>query len=267
MTLGVVFIWMDWKRSPVPKRWYTIIQLVGVLILAFLAIVFRGGPEGELRMERHWWGILGLIGWAYVANAFGYLLSKGNTLIMVLLFILFNVLAIFNYTGLFDNIEGFIKYFHTVFGGFIPAFTSAGVLAGIVLKKVSADQSRTIILLMIGLGIVNVVYGIIMEPYYWMIYKLGVSIGISFLVFALFYFVADIKKKTNWAKIIAPAGTATLTCYMIPYFVYPLRMITGIRFPDFMNTGVLGLLTSYGFALLIVVFVGWWEKRGYKLTI
>ena len=71
----------------------------------------------------------------------------------------------------------------------------------------------------------------------------------------------------NWAKIIAPAGTATLTCYMTPYFVYPLRNIIGFRLPESLNTGITGLLGSLIFALLVVIFTGWMEKKGYKLKL
>lgn len=96
---------------------------------------------------------------------------------------------------------------------------------------------------------------------------LGICIGIGFLSFAFLYYIADIKKKVNWAKIIAPAGTATLTCYLIPYFVYPIRNITGLRFPDFMNFGFVGLIISLLFALLVVLFTGWMEKKGFKLKL
>ena len=75
------------------------------------------------------------------------------------------------------------------------------------------------------------------------------------------------KKYTNWAKIIAPAGTATLTCYMIPYFIYPLRTITEIRIPEILINNQIGLLMSFAFALLVVVFTGWLEKKRFKLKL
>jgi len=87
------------------------------------------------------------------------------------------------------------------------------------------------------------------------------------LLFAILYYIADEKKITNWARIIAPAGTATLTCYMIPYFIYPIRSITGLKLPDVLNTGGMGLLISMVFALLVVIFTGWLEKEGYKLKL
>jgi predicted acyltransferase len=96
---------------------------------------------------------------------------------------------------------------------------------------------------------------------------LNVCIGISFILFAILYLIIDVKKKTNWAKFIAPAGTATLSCYMLPYIIYPLREITGIRLPELFNNGVLGLTGSFIFALLVVFLTGWFEKLGFKLKL
>ena len=79
--------------------------------------------------------------------------------------------------------------------------------------------------------------------------------------------ITDVKKKTNWANFVSPAGTASLTCYMFPYIIYPLREITGIRLPELFNNGVLGLTGSFIFALLVVFLVGWIEKLGFKLKL
>jgi hypothetical protein len=54
---------------------------------------------------------------------------------------------------------------------------------------------------------------------------------------------------------------------MIPYFIYPLYTITGLKMPQILNTGSLGLLTSFGFALLVVGFTGWLERKGYTLKL
>ena len=79
--------------------------------------------------------------------------------------------------------------------------------------------------------------------------------------------ITDVKKKTNWAKLITPAGTATLTCYMLPYIFYPLREILEIRLPELLNNGALGLTSSFIFAILVVLLTGWFEKLGFKLKL
>jgi hypothetical protein len=126
---------------------------------------------------------------------------------------------------------------------------------------------------LITLGILSLIYGILTRPL-WGINKiqatpswLAICTGIGFVSFAVLYYLADQKKITGWARIIAPAGTATLTCYMIPYFYYPLKGMAGFRLPEVLSTYVIGLAVSFAFALLVVAFTGWLEKSGFKLKL
>jgi predicted acyltransferase len=272
MALAVVLIWTNWKRSPVLKKWHVYLQAGGIGILVFLAIIYKG-ETGENWMTTQWWGILGLIGWAYLVNALVYLYSKGNLAIMIFLWLLLNSLSVLSHSELSLNFNGFLSYFSTILTGTTPAFTAAGIVAIMLFKKVSDSNIKWAYLGLTILGIVNIAYGLGTRPL-WGISKiqgtpswLGICTGIGFLLFVILYYIADQKKLTNWAKIIAPAGTATLTCYMIPYFFYPIRSITGLRLPDVLNTAVIGLLISLVFALLVVIFTGWLEKKGYKLKL
>ena len=56
-------------------------------------------------------------------------------------------------------------------------------------------------------------------------------------------------------------------CYLILYLAYPIGQLTGIKLPQILNTGIIGLIGSMIFSLLIVVLVGWFEKKGYKLKL
>jgi hypothetical protein len=243
------------------------------LILVFLAIIYKGGTAGAQWMTTQWWGILGLIGWAYLINALIYLFAKGNLYIMIGVLLLFNVLSVLNELDALPSLNSYLSYFSTIYSGAIPAFTSAGIVATLIFKKLSVNHGQWILFTLGLLGIIFLTYGI-MTRSIWGISKiqgspswLAICTGIGFISFAVLYIIADIKKQTNWAKIIAPAGTATLTCYMIPYFVYPLREITGFRFSEFINTGIVGLIGSLIFALLVVVFTGWLEKKGFRLKL
>jgi predicted acyltransferase len=126
---------------------------------------------------------------------------------------------------------------------------------------------------MTSLGLINVILGIASRPI-WGISKiqatfswLAICTGIGFLAFAFLLYLVDDKKKKSWAKWIAPAGTATLTCYMLPYFIYPFYAIFGWKLPAILNTGLLGLCLSMGFAMLVVSLTGIFERNGYKLKL
>ncbi len=273
LATAVVLIWMNWKRSPVDEKWHKYLQAAGYLILLLLAYVYKGGENGELWLTTQWWGILGLIGWAYLFNALVYLFAKGNLSIMILTWIVLNGLAVLTHSAMAPDLSGSLKYLSPLLTGTIPAFTTAGIVATLILKKLRNKDLKWLYLTLLSLGFLNIIYGLATRSI-WGISKiqvtpswLAICTGIGFFLFALLYYIADQKKVTSWAKIIAPAGTATLTCYMIPYFIYPLHTISGFRFPDALNTASIGLLVSFAFALLVVIFTGWIEKKGYKLKL
>ena len=270
---AVVLIWMNWKKSPVDQKWHKYLQAVGYVILLILAVIYKGGEDGTLWMTTQWWGILGLIGWAYLLNALVYLYTKGNLWLMILLWIVLNGLAVLTHSSMAPELNGALKYLSPILTGTIPAFTTAGIVATLLFKKLRNGDMKWVYVTLLSLGFINIIYGLATRPI-WGISKiqgtpswLGICTGIGFLLFAILYFIADQKKITSWARIIAPAGTATLTCYMIPYLIYPFYNITGFHFPDMLNTAALGLLLSFIFALLVVVFTGWLEKKGYKLKL
>ena len=79
--------------------------------------------------------------------------------------------------------------------------------------------------------------------------------SLFFPAVAFFHWLADVRGKGGWFRIIAPAGTATLTCYLLPYVWYPLRGMLGIHLPWSWYHGVPGLLLSLAYALLLVQVV------------
>ena len=60
MVTAFFLIWNIYPEGMRAKKW---LQALGIVILAFLAFTFRT-PEGGYFCAG-WWGILGLIGWAY----------------------------------------------------------------------------------------------------------------------------------------------------------------------------------------------------------
>jgi len=273
MALGIALIWMDWNRSPVPVLWHKPLKVTGWLIFALLAYSYRGGPEGNQWMEPQWWGILGLIGWAYGLNGFVYLYVKGNLVVMVVFWILLNGLSMASHSRFAISDPGFFQHFSTLYMGTIPAFTTAGMVATLLLNKMKSSKPKFIYPTLMGLGLIHMILGILTRPI-WGISKiqatfpwLAICTGIGFLTFGFLLFLVDDKNKKNWAKWIRPAGTATLTCYMLPYFIYPFYTIFGWKLPTVLNAGLLGLFLSMCFALLVVTLTGYFEKKGLKLKL
>ena len=91
--------------------------------------------------------------------------------------------------------------------------------------------------------------------------------GISILVFTALIWLVDRKQKQAAFNIIKPAGTSTLTAYLLPYVYYPLYFLAGISLPAVIVTGAVGLIKSLLFALLIILLTGLFEKWRIRLKI
>ncbi len=73
---GYVAIFLIWNNYPEESK-LRYLKYVGIALLIFLAVVFRGGTvENPTFIQKSWWGILGLIGWGYLAAAVTYLCFK-----------------------------------------------------------------------------------------------------------------------------------------------------------------------------------------------
>jgi len=123
-------------------------------------------------------------------------------------------------------------------------------------------------------GIFCVAFGFLIRPYTGGISKIYstpawvfICMGITILMFELMIFIVDVKEKTNWFKLIEPAGTSTLTCYLIPYLLYSVFSLVDFNYPHYFNSGIGGLLRSAFVALLVIRIVALMEKKGLRLRV
>jgi predicted acyltransferase len=126
----------------------------------------------------------------------------------------------------------------------------------------------------IGLGVLAIVAAFILRPHTGGISKIRatppwvlICTGISILMFTAMIWLVDVKGKMNWFKLIRPAGTSTLTCYLIPYLLYSLMLLAGLKYPPALSEGMGGLLRSIAISFLVIILVGWMEKKRIRLKI
>ena len=81
------------------------------------------------------------------------------------------------------------------------------------------------------------------------------------------YGVSDLLNKTSWANFIKPAGRSTLTCYLVPYFYYPVIALAGVSLPDELKTGAIGIVKSLAFAYLMIYITGVMERLNIRLKV
>jgi len=275
MVIGFFLIWNVYPGDPGKKSIYTLLKFAGYMILAVLAVIYKGG-EGEniTWMKPHWYGILGLIGWSYLLCATIYLFILDRTVLIIIAWLFFVLFNLADFTGALKFLDELKQQIWIVGSGSMPGFTMAGVVASVIYRKYSNRISPfTFIAILAGLGVLALCYGFGTRPF-WGISKiratpawLGICSGISFIAFAFFYWLTDLRNSKSWAKVLRPAGTSTLTCYVIPYIWYAVITLAGISLPMIVRTGMAGIIKSLLFSLIVVILTGLINKVGIKLKI
>ena len=126
----------------------------------------------------------------------------------------------------------------------------------------------------IMVGVVYIILGFILRPYTGGISKIRatpewvlIMAGIGTLSFVVAIYLIDVKGKQNWFKLLKPAGTSTLTCYLLPYLLYALYTLFGFRFPQVLSYGLGGFLRSLATAFFVIILVGLLERRKIRLRL
>lgn len=265
-------IWMAYKKpeSLIVK----LLKVTGVLMLVLLTILFRTETgSGIGAMGVHWWGILGLIGWAYFIASCVYLFSSGKPVIQVIAFVFFMLFSCASALGWLSPMESIKKYVWIAGDGSMPAFSMAGIITSIAYRNLTA-KNRKFWILMVLFAVFLIAFGLLTRPV-WGISKVratpswtAICSGIGIIGFLVMVYITDIRKGLSWYNYVKPAGTSTLTCYLLPYVHYALIGLLGFsQLPEVMRTGVPGLFKSLIYALLIVSITGLLEKRNIRLKI
>jgi heparan-alpha-glucosaminide N-acetyltransferase len=147
-------------------------------------------------------------------------------------------------------------------------------LGALILKKyVDSNESKKLIGILLSLGVLMLIAGLISRNYF-IISKIWATptwvflcCAIAFGSFSFIYWLVDKKGKVHWFDIIKPAGTSTLTCYLIPYFYYCIADLSGIELPHFLKTGALGLVKSLAYSMIVIGITAVLGKMKIKLKI
>jgi predicted acyltransferase len=232
-----------------------ILRTIGIIGILALALMYRGGDDGMQYLTPQWWGILGLIGWAYLISSILYQVLQGNK--WAVFGAAFFCIAYYC-LGKTEVVKEYPALKMLFSQGGHAAHTSI-VLFGIILSLIYFDEGKprpigtryseafifTIILLAAGF---------FLRPYYqiskifatptWCLY----SAVICCLVFGFLYWLIDLKKVSAWTAFFKPAASNPLLTYIIPFIIF-------IPLPEFFRHGLVGILWSAGFAVMIMGLV------------
>jgi predicted acyltransferase len=209
-------------------RWVTCsIRGLGLFGMVVLAFMFRGDQGQRIitlspfGIHTEWYGILGLIGWAYFVGAVVYLTFRGHSLALLGCVVLLLGLYPADQKGLLDNV--WLGRYVGIGGtlGAQPSITVAGLLlASILVSSEKPCLGRTVRFTLLFVGgfaaaalLFSGLYGINKNEATpsWCLWACAMT-GASWLIFHL---VCDQGAMPGVAKIFAVAGQNVLLAYLI----------------------------------------------------
>jgi heparan-alpha-glucosaminide N-acetyltransferase len=242
------------------KTWGYLLQAIGAGGLLWLGFIYKGGEDGTKGLAPQWWGILGLIGWAYLLSCIIYQLVRGS--IRGLLFMIL-VCVLWYIAGKQPAAEhnAFLQWIARQSG---HASHTSIVLSGIVLsllfferKKIETNTQR--FMQAIILVVVTAIAAWLLRPFYaiskihatpsWCLY----CVAICSALFSFLYWLIDVKKYSSWTAFFKPAASNPLLVYILPFIIYHVQVWLGIYFmPESFHQGWLGVAWSVCYAIIIM---------------
>ena len=256
--------------SPFCRRVRRALQVAGGAGLVVLLALFRGtnGAGQTAWLQTDYWGMLGMIGWAYLVASLGWLAFRKNAaaLMGAMGFLLCFYIGI-RHGALDCAALGWLGWAPNHFrnAAFIlgsnPATVMMGVLAGNCLlgpKDAESERRRLRFLLLFGVGLYAA--GMLLRPLHGInksdhteAYAL-VTGGIPCVLLALVFWVVDIKRWRMWDALLAPLGQNALLAYILPGMVANAFAIFG-RSVYWSKAGLSGELSAVALTVLLLTIM------------
>ena len=309
--LAIAGYFLIWNAYPKSGRWRVVMRIAGIILLIGLVVYkdLHGMP-----FRHGWWGILGLIAWAYLPCAVGYLCLRGDFRKVMFFSFLTLLLCLLNASPAIPadwSSRAVILGFWP--GGWThPAICAAGMMTSMLLIRFG-EKPRSMLSCYAGFALAMFILGLVSHRF-WIISKIQATptwlffcVAISVVCFGMLYWFVDLRcriksgmtkevksgmtkevksgmtkemtlnksaiqsvipdKRSAIRNLIAPAGTATLTCYMMPSIWYDVQQLLGLHWPAALTFGLPGLIKALVFAFIIVALTGLFEKLHLKLKI
>jgi predicted acyltransferase len=265
------------------------IRAVSAALLLYLAFAFRDSDGGHIRPQ--WWGILGLIGWAYFWAATAYLLLRtaGQASLTAAAGV-FMCVYFADQNGAFEFLRSL--RFHA-FGtalwpdnwvgiadqwGSLPAVTMAGIALGRTLSPSETDPTTSSpagrVRFAMVFATLMALAGLLLYPVFGIDKNSGTptwclfSAAITAVVWVVLYVVIDVAGWRAWAVPLGWAGASALLIYILADLWYATLELSkarwfsqlGARYPDAIWRGLLaaaaltltgGVLGRLGFRLRV----------------
>lgn len=256
MVAGFFLVWNLYPKVSDARRYlFAGMKIAGIALLVYLLVIFV--PKEGQSFGTKWWGILGLIGWSYLGTSLIYLATRSDLRKAIAAFLLLTACCLLTFAGVFRG----------TWAEYIPSqpvlytLSVAGMLSAILLQQYGR-RPGSFYGVMVAIGVVMALCGWVAH-HWWIISKIQATptwlfycCAMFFPAAALLHYLCDVKGKAHWFAIIKPAGTLTLTCYMIPYLTGNLMILLGLHWPSFTYSGGAGLVRCALYSLA-AIWIAW----------
>ena len=255
-------------RSPRAKTIGIVLRPVGFAGFVLLAIVFRDEQGNWMRTS--WWGILGLIGWAYLVAAMLYLLLRNRREWMIAAVALLTAMYLADKRGAFASIP-LDRYVD--FGGQLgshAAITMSGVVLGAALLHSGAGAIRYAValgaVLALGAWLLRPLHGInknAATPAWCLI-----CAAVTTWLWALLAMPIDRGGVVRPFAFFIRGGQNVLLAYLLMPLCLHFIWMTGLRFYATLGaTPLLGVGRALVAAAVVLWLAGFLKDRGVRLRL
>ena len=251
--------------------WNHLGRLTGIVLLLVLAGIYRGNEESGW-MSVQWWGILGLIGWAYlIASLLFQLLGRRIVALSVAI-----IVCTIYYALCHSDLIKLNPSVTWLLSQDAHAAHTTIVLAGLICSLIFFDtttaqttpmrfiKAMSFALALAGAGALLHLYFPISKIYAtpsWCFY----SSAICAFSFSILYFLIDLRRWQSWTSYFEPAAVNPLVCYLIPFVIDAIYRIVGWQSPLHWFTGYAGILVCVLYSLFILQIVAALNRINFKL--
>lgn len=281
MTIAFFLLFNHYQSK---EWWVKICKCAGWAVLLFLLITSRS-PEGN-RFYPYWWGILGLIGWAYIFCALVYALTSRTTTRVIVWLSMFAICLCCTETAPYSPLNGqsiismkspnivelILSNLH-IDNASCHLLVMSGVLFSSIYLRASDKwnlKQKTYRTLLLASGCFAIallshqlfITSKLIGTLPWIFYTLAIDLAL----YVMLDWIVSIGKG-NMLQFLKPAGTATLTCYMIAYILYPTISMTIGWDWSYAIPAPLGILKCMTFSASCIAIAWVLNKYGIKLKI
>jgi heparan-alpha-glucosaminide N-acetyltransferase len=273
---------LDGKPSRIWPAVTIVLRCLGFASLIYLAFAFRGEHNEHIislspfSIRTEWYGILGLIGWAYLIASIVFLVFRTNRTAllgcMALLFCLYPA----DRKGAFDDfwLADIVGIGETL--GSQAAISVAGVLLASILvtSNTSTVGRRTLFTLLFIAGcssaalLLHRLYGISKNnaTLSWCLWACAITAAL----WLVFYFLADVLALRFPAKLLAIAGANVLLAYLLADLRDPVLELLHLDdwYSHLAHPGLANAIgRSLGYAIFIISLSVGLNRIGFRLKL